>query len=219
MEEEMKQATSLEREAHYTFLGFTIFDAIHLPVAIMMLVFSYINYPVWEMDAACAMVEIGLALLLIVFDVTLAKKEHGSAAALRRNVGYCVLICACADFIPASFWLPELVHGDWGAQSEIALLIITGTVALLSFTAVILFAVAQVLDERTPGGEAWRKFTFVANIFFLLASVSAIIMVIMERKFPTWLMVFECISKAAPFVPGIVIFIRLSRSPRSTDLY
>ena len=219
MEDKMKQATSLEREAHYSFLGFTIFDAIHLPVAIMMLVFAYINYPVWEMDAACAMVEIGLALLLIVFDVTLAKKEHGSAAALRRNVGYCVLICACADFIPSSFWLPELVHGDWGAQSEVALLLLTGAVALLSFTAVILFALSLVVDERTPGGEGWRKITFVANIFFLLASISAIIMVIMERKFPTWLMVFECISKAAPFVPGIVIFIRLSRSPRSTDLY
>ena len=219
MEEKMKQATSLEREAHYSFLGFTIFDSIHLPCAIIMLVYSYLQYPILEMDAACSMVEIGLAVLLVVFDATLAKKDHGSAAALRRNVGYCALVAACSDFIPVSFWLPELVHGDWGTRESAYLMGVIGITAFLSFAAVVLFAVAQVLDDRHPGGNLWRRFTFVANVFFILAAIASITMVHLEHKFPTWLMAIDCIAKAAPFIPGVVIFVRLSRSPRDTDLY
>ena len=211
--------SSVKSEGNYGFIGFSIFDIIHIVVALTVLIYSYTpkDY-VLEMDAACSSVELCFAFLLTMFVVSMVKVSS-QATRLRRNFGFCCIIAALAVFAPSTFWLPELVHGDWGAAEEIPLLILVGLNALLGLTAVALFAAGQIADEKTEGGTQWRNLVFAGNIFFILAAITGVITVIFEQKFPVWLMVIDVIGKAAPLVPGVIIFWRLSRRAELTELY
>lgn len=210
--------SSLKKEASIAFIGFSIFDILHILAATVILVFAYSQRPVREMDAACSSVELCFAALLILFVVTLAKRQDDPAK-LRNSFTFCCIVAALAVFVPASFWLPELVHGDWMASEEVPILIMVMVNATLTLTAAVLFAIAQIVDENTQGGAQWRKLLFAGNILFILSAVTGVVTVILERKYPVWIMVFDCIGQAAPLFPGILIFWRLSRSSTSTDLY
>lgn len=209
---------SLHKEASIGFLGFSIFDFIHLVTATFALVYAYCQRPILEMDAACSSVEICFAFLLITFVLTMVKKTH-QAASLRRYFGFCCVVASLAVFVPSTFWIPETVNGDWGIQESIPVLVLTILNCAFSFVAVIGFAVAQMVDERTTGGLSWRKIAFVANIFFILGGATGVVCAALENKFPLWLTMIECIGRAAPLFPGVLIFWRLSRPSEATDLY
>lgn len=216
---ENEAPSSVKKEGSYGFVGFSIFDFIHIIVAVTVLVYAYIRKGhVMEMDAACSSVELCFAFLLTMF-VTSMVKVSGQAAKLRRNFGFCCIIAALAVFAPSTFWLPELVHGDWGASEEVPLLVLVGLNAIFGLGAVVLFGMGQIADEKTEGGSQWRVLVFAGNILFIIAAISGVVTVIMEGKFPVWLTVIDAIGKAAPLVPGAIIFWRLSRRAELTDLY
>ena len=210
--------SSLKEEASIAFIGFSIFDILHIVAATVVLVFAYTQRPIREMDAACSSVELCFAALLILFVVTLAKRQDDPAK-LRNSFTFCCIVVALAVFVPASFWLPELIHGDWGVSEEVPMLIMVTLNASLSLVAAFLFAVAQIVDERTEDGSKWRKLLFAGNILFILSAVSGVVTVLIERKYPAWVMAFDCIGQLAPLFPGILVFWRLSRRSTSTDLY
>ena len=213
-----KTPATLHEEAAIGFVGFTIFDIIHFTVAAITLVFAYVKRPILEMEAAASSVELCFVVLLTMFEVSLVKKIK-NAETLRRNYGYCCLLAAMAVFIPTSFLIPELVHGDWGVKEFLPPLILTSVETVFSFLAVFFFAFAQIVDEKTEGGLSWRKLTFVGDIFFILTALAAVACIFFEEELPTWVLVFKGIGAAAPLVPGVLTFWRLGQHQDDTDLY
>lgn len=218
MESKTQKSNNLFRESSIAFLGFSIFDMIHIIVASHVLVYAYSQRPIMEMDAASSAVELSFSFLLILYIVSMIRR-HKEAARVRRNFSFCHLIASLSVFLPATFLIPEVVHGDWGTVHETTEWVMVIVYAVLAFLSVVLYAVAQLVDERTPGGLEWRIFLIIGSIVFILAAGTGVGVTVMENKFPTWLIVMDCIGKAGPIVPAILTIWRLSRKAESTDLY
>ena len=211
---------TLEKEARIAFIGFSLFDVIHLTVAMIVLIYSYSQRPVLETGAFVSSVELCFVVLLSMFDISMIKRSNQKHAHMvRRNFGYCCLLASMAIFVPSTFLIPEIVHGDWSTREELPLLILGIVHGVLSFLAMFFFAFAQLHDDKADGKLSWRTLARIGNVFFILAGFSGIALTIVEAAYPDWLLVFDTIGQGAPLIPGALIFWRLRRHADYTDLY
>ena len=209
--------STLERETSIAFVGFTIFDILHILTAIISMVFAYNCNPILEMEAASSSVELCLSFLLIIFILSMVKRIK-DASKLRRNFGFCALLTSLAVFLPISFMVPEIIAGDWGRQEEVPLLFLAGVNFVISLASMILFALAQLHEDRDPA--RWRKIMFAGNAVFMLQVPLAIVAVFLGNpEFPVWFKIVSAIGKIAPLFPGALIFWRLSQDAKNTPLY
>ncbi len=192
------------------YIGFTIFDIIHVICSVTMLVIACIRTPIDELVVAECNVEIIFALLLVTFITALAKpdKHHESFHGLYT---FAWLVALASIFTPASFMIPYIIVMSWSGIEAVSIAF-EGLSILLCFAS----ALAMFLAIRfSTNSVHWKKAIRIGLILTLIFTTVAFVTVFLVRKEP-WEIAIEGVKSLAPLPPAI-LGLTLSRNSHFTD--
>ena len=115
----------LRRFARNAYIGFSIFDIIHIVCSVLVLIYIYANDAVHPIVAAECCVEIVFSLLLIAFIAALAKKayEKGTGARGLRSIMEDIMLDVMYD-VPSRQDVKECVITDETVNGAAAKLVL-----------------------------------------------------------------------------------------------
>ncbi len=185
-------------ETKYDFLGFSIYDILHIVFAIVFLVVAFIKREGFcEMEVGESFVEIVFSILLIAFILEMVKKHH-EAATTRRFYTFAWLSACAALLVPESFGIPHLVSSviDDGVFIHHEILrLIEISFSLISF---VLFLLSL---KKADSGKGWTPSILMAMIFFVLTVPLAITRLFLANEHEPILLVCYVIKDLAPVAP------------------
>lgn len=183
-----------------TYIGFTIFDVLHIVCAIVLLVFAVQKSPINEMEAAECNVEIIMSLLLIAFIASLAKFQANKEL-FHASYTFAWLCALASIMIPLSFSIPEIIYATWEGHKEIAATLVLIFALVLSFVAFAIFLVSLFFKKKP---RYWNDVVHVALILVLVLSTLCVVEdFLLEERTPVE-RVFCCIKDLAPVVPAVL---------------
>ena len=184
---------SNEREFLPTFLGFTIYDLIHLICSSILLGLAYAHRSGdWLVEASKASAEIMISLLLVAFILTMAKKRENPKE-VEKAFYFAWLTAAAGLALSSSCMIPYLIEeAAWRVPVDPELACF-GVAIGLTFTAFILFfASLFVRPEKMP-----KHVLCVVAMFLILLSVPLSI-------------VGDCLYNHEPFERVVAILVDLA---------
>jgi len=182
---------ALIRETKFDYIGFSIYDVIHIAFAIAFLVLAYWHKAEgYEIESAECATELVFSLLLIVFIKELVEKPEKST--LRRFYTFAWVSASAALFLPETFSLPSLVNGLNGAREIFQLCCILSTaIAFFLFLAALF---------QSDTGRNWNLLMIVGIGFFFVSSP-----LLMAKSYfkggETYEVVMAIIKNSAPLFP------------------
>lgn len=194
------------RNSIYTraFIGFTIFDFLHLSIAIALLVHAYLQRPMAAMAAAECMVEIVFSFLLMAFISALAHHKS-NATTFHALYAYCWLVATASLLVPLTFAIPTLATGQWDALEEsvaLSSIIVSMSLAFVSFT---LFLITLIFWEKR---KRWNRIIVIALVA-IMATATAQFCSEFFFGLDAWELSLECVKDLAP-VPAAILGLTLT---------
>lgn len=184
---------------HRTFIGFSIFDFLHLTSAIAILVMALTKQPIDEIEAAQCNVEIVFSFLLIAFIASLAKFQANKEL-FHASYTFAWLCALASILIPLSFSIPEIIYAEWQGHQEIAAIVVLILALALSFVVFAMFMFSLVVRKHFT---QWNSVIHVALILILILSGLCLAEDILLSHSP-WQLVFEVVKDLAPCVPAVL---------------
>jgi hypothetical protein len=205
IEQEMK------REAHLSFLGFTIFDAGHIVLAIFFLIWSLIRRgPDYQEDITESIILLIFAVLLLSFVEGLAQ-HHIAVSSFRRYYSYAFLCASASLLVPLAITIPEAIHFEFNFVFEL-----TETIAFfVTLAALALFFASLFFQKRH---FAWRLITAIGVILFLAYTPLMVVGTFFRGAF-SWMTIVRIFHYILPVFPGVIALFRLLRKAENSVLY
>lgn len=200
-----------KKESHLSFISFTIFDILHVLLAIFFLVYSLIvKEPGYKEDIAESIIILIFAALLISFVDALAKGNANSTS-FRKYYSYAFVCASAALLVPLAMVFPHEIE-TLSAPEEI--------LESLSFIVIaismILFFVCIFMKKEAA---IWRIIMLIAIVLFLLYVPLMVTATIMQEEGSVIIRIFKIIHFLTPLCPGIVGLIRMARKKEKSVLY
>ena len=201
----------LQKEAHLSFIGFTVFDFGHIFLALVLIIFSLVvRQEGFEEEVGECIIELVFAGLLISFVDGLALKSSQDVTRFRRNYNYAFLCVSSSLMVPLAFYLVEALTKINEPQG---LLLVLGFV--LSLLAGICFLIGTFLRNQL---FYWRILMAI-GVMLLSAYVPLMIAGSWLTDELMALKIIDTIHYQLPLVPAILGMIRLFRSASKSVLY
>ena len=181
------------------FIGFTIFDIIHIVCALALLIKVYASGSRDQLLAAECSVEIVFALLLVAFIDALAKHDT-NVKVFRALYTFAWLTAVASLFLPMSFAIPRLVYFDSTDPVELAEFASDVIAMILTLSAFLLMLITMTGWKKAT---TWKKLMRVALILVICVSVAEFAMEFVGGH-DTFNLIVECISDLAPMIPAII---------------
>lgn len=208
---EKKYNEALEEQAHYNFLGFTIYDVVHILFGLYFLVFYILREPENHFEIAECIVEIVISVTLIGFIHAIAVSEHGDA--MNRTYTYAWLLACVSLLIPALFKGVSLIGTEIDAKGIVTLAGLV--VCVLMFAA--FFTSLFVVKKRS----LWMALLYLGMVFFGLSAILEFVGQFLQTFPATLLEMINfgllLIKYAVPLVPVILGITALYRVDRQIN--
>ncbi len=193
-----KNPANINRRA---FIGFTLFDAIHIICAVILMIHAYSTNPINSLLAAESGVEIVFSLLLVVLIACLAEhNEHHEYFHAMYTFAWLVAIASL--LIPSTFSIPEIVAFDWTNRDESVLVTIAILVIILYLVIFVLLALTTFTSRKV------RRWNHLIHISLILVLVTAVLKITFEIIFPidNFETIVTIIKDLAPVAPVVISF-------------
>ena len=183
------------------FIGFTIFDVIHIVCAVILMVRAYQDSPIDAMLAAECGTEIVFSILLVAFIASLAEhnRHHETFHAL-YTVAW--LVAVASLLVPISFLIPEFFTFTPTNGIEVALLVLELASLLLFFASMVLLFIAAMKPNKIV---MWNRLIHWALIITMVGTAAQIVIDCLHPE-NALILVLDIIKDCAPLVPGILGF-------------
>jgi len=190
------------------YLGFTVFDLVHIACAITLIVFASNERPIDALEFAESLVEIIFSLLLMTFIAVLAKHNHNRQ---QFNTLYTFAwLVATASLLSSSvFFVPEILMGTWSATEVLSL-----TLELVALTlGLVTFALTMVALLLSRNAAKWKRAMIAPLIAVMVfASAQCACNFALIKEVP--ILLVECVKDLVPFVPAIMGLIMVFEKPK-----
>ena len=181
------------------FLGFTIFDIVHILCAVALLIFAFVYKPVDAVKVAESCTEIVMSLLLIAFIDALAKHDEYSKG-FKRIYTFAWLVLVASLLIPATFMIPEFFEGQW-PEPEVARYLTLLIIRLVLILSVFVVLMLTIFDHLHKIG--WLRIMHIAMVLTILYSAFSLTIAFFTIENVAEGIV-EFIKETAPLVPSII---------------
>ncbi len=182
-----------------TFIGFTIFDALHIICAVAKLVLAFNEPVVDEIIIAQCNVEIVLSLLLFAFIASLAKFQSNKEL-FHASYTYAWLCAFASVMVPLSFLIPRLLEATWEGHQEIAQYVLLIIALVLSLILFCVFLASLIFKKKS---RRWTNIIRVALILVLVLPPLTLTLDILVGGQP-FDVALECIKDLAPVFPAVI---------------
>lgn len=134
------------------YIGFTIFDAIHIICGIVLIVLGCRSNPIDAFAIAEHSVIILLSILLIAYIAALAKPSHDHDA-FHGAYTYAWLVATAGIIVPSLFSIPYIAMGEW----EFSVYAAIGLEVAALVVAAIIFAIFFLVLFNYRKQKFWRR--------------------------------------------------------------
>ena len=196
--EEKKNETSEWRVPKRAYIGFTVFDAIHIICSLTMIVMGYLKRPINEMEIAEHSVVILFSLLLIFYIANLAEHNHDRKS-FHGLYSFAWLVAVASLMVPSIFDFPLVAQGEWEESVYVAWTLGFVSVGLTLGIFVLMFIILGLNRKAKP----WNHLIHIALTLILVLSAVLFVseffveMDVVERA-------MSCIEDLAPVVPAVL---------------
>ena len=180
----------------YHMIGFTIFDIIHITIALISIISAIITKEEgYQLEISKELISLTFAVILIGFVDALSKKSEWENEK-NRNFTYAWLLCIGSIVTPSLIEYPELLV----SHEELAQVfdLIGDSIALLTF--ILLFSTLWMKKHT-------KHWYYIMHTVFALAIIISIVNIIsLSLEAKGYILVLEIISSLAPIFPAIMSF-------------
>ena len=153
------------RKIKFTFLGFTIYDLLHLTLGITILILSYVyKEGDWTVVASQCTTEIVLSLVLVVFILALGRKDIDPEK-IKIHFSFACLTATAATLIPISFHFPEIIEFQESLLAQRLDYFFSIMALCLSLVSFLLFMISTLTTHNT---KRWLGLTGAGLSLFIL---------------------------------------------------
>lgn len=182
------------------YIGFTIFDAIHIICGIVLIVLGCRSNPIDAFAIAEHSVIILLSILLIAYIAALAKPSHDHDA-FHGAYTYAWLVATAGIIVPSLFSIPYIAMGEW----EFSVYAAIGLEVAALVVAAIIFAIFFLVLFNYRKQKFWRRAIWLPLSLIILLSILLFVSeffvdVSVEER------VFDCVEDLAPIIPAVLGF-------------
>ena len=191
-------AKAYREQKSFNFLGFAIFDIIHIVMALCVFATLFANQANSLMDLVEAIVEIILSVTLIGFIHALAEDRH-SEEQPAKYISYAWLLAISSLLIPSAI---EVTHFFIEGEEWTVFATIDFAVLILELITYLAFFVSMFFLRYS---RFWKILCYLGMILFALCGLLEIFYYIFLDLFPMGtpgilLFIFQLIKNIAPFI-------------------
>ena len=194
--------TNISRLAY---IGFTIFDFIHLGSCGFLLYEAFRVRPINDLLASESIAEIVFAFLLIGFIAILAKNKANTRQTFHGIYSFAWLTAIASILVPATMRIPAIIQQDWSAPGAFFKLFDIVPI-VLSLTLFVLFMLSLIGWKNTRG---WNWVMPICMVLVLLLAGFQFFTVFINGIEDLPEVIAECTKAIAP-IPAAIIGLVLS---------
>ena len=207
--DEVKYDEALKKQAHFMFIGFAIFDIVHILIGIYFFIFILLNERANLLGIAEAALEVVVSITLIAFVKAIGDKQNNSAT--NRLYIYAWLLASVSLLVPSLCGAISYFHRDITPSLYVDIVILVFEGVMYSFFFVSLF----LSNHQT----IWKILLYLGMFAFGLSGILENVNLFVESAFSnqghelinTYLEFIKNLVTVVPAVFGLIGFYRVDK--------